>query len=109
MKISDFASTQIYNLMPEHRVTCGRERKYEFTQALQYEPLWYKISFEVEYSWFEFRVFLLLDLLPYQDKITRSVLLFNHSWKEKRGIRLFPKGISAMRNTNSIIEDFDLR
>ena len=35
---------------------------YAFTQTLHH-----KISFQAEYSWFEFRVFLLFDRLPNQD------------------------------------------
>ena len=36
--------------------------------------------FKAEYNWFEFRIFLLLDWLPYQGKKVQSALLFSCSW-----------------------------
>ena len=49
--------------------------------------------FKAEFNRFEFRVFCLLDLLPYQGWRTQSALLFTHSWRENNWIHTFPKGI----------------
>ena len=45
---------------------------YVFTQAMRYN-----VIFLVEYNRFEFRVFLLLDWLPYQDEKSQFALLFS--------------------------------
>ena len=73
-----------------------------FTQPLRSVRIWHKVnSFKVECNRFEFRVFLLLDLLPHQGWRTQSALPFTHSWRENNWIHTFPKGISAMWNAIS--------
>ena len=37
----------------------------------------------------------------------QSVLLFTHSWRENNWIHTFPKGISAMWNANSLVQDLN--
>ena len=53
-------------------------------------------------------VFLLLDWLPYQDEKAQSVLLITHGWRENSWSYTFPKDISAMVNTNSLIQGLKL-
>ena len=60
----------------------------------------------MEFNRFEFRVF--LDLLPHQGWRTQSVLQFTHSWMENNWIHTFSKGISAMWNAISLVQDFEL-
>ena len=50
--------------------------------------------FLAEFNRFEFRVFLLLDLLSYFTYI--SALLFSNSLRDNSWIHTFPKGIIAM-------------
>ena len=38
----------------------------------------------------------------------QSALLFTHSWKENKSIHTFPKGIHAIWNVNSLIQDLNL-
>ena len=64
-------------------------------------------QFLAEFNRFEFRVFLLLDLLPHQGWRTQSVLLFTHSWMENNWIHTFPKGISAMWNAISLVQNLN--
>ena len=45
---------------------------------------------------FEFRVFLLLDRLPYQNLRAQNVLLIAHRWRENNWMHTFPKTISVM-------------
>ena len=52
-------------------------------------------------------VFLLLDWLPYESWRTQFALLFNYSCRENNRIHTFPKGISAMWNTISLIQDLN--
>ena len=51
--------------------------------------------------------FLLLDQLPRQGWRNQSVLLFTHSWRENNRIHTFPKGISAMWNAISLVQDLN--
>ena len=62
----------------------------------------------MEFERFEFRVFLLLGLLPYQGWRAQSVLLFTYIWREDNWIHTFPKSISAMWNANSLIQGLNL-
>ena len=48
-----------------------------------------------------------LDQLPHQGWGPQSVLLFTHSWRENNWIHTFPKGISAMWNAISLIQDLN--
>ena len=59
-----------------------------------------------QFNRFEFGVFLLLDLLPHQGWRTQSVLLLTHSWRENNWIYTFRKGISAMWNAISLVQDY---
>ena len=52
---------------------------------------------------FKFRVFLLLDCLPYQGWRALSIL-FTHCWKENSWIHTFLKGISVVWNANSLFQ-----
>ena len=61
----------------------------------------------VEFNWFEFRVFLFLDWLPNLGWRPQSALLFTHNWKEDIWIHTFPKGVSAMWNANSPVQDLN--
>ena len=65
------------------------------------------VFFKAEFNRFEFRVFLLLDKLPQQGWRTQSVLLFTHSWRGNNWIHTFPKGISAMWNAISLVQDLN--
>ena len=56
-------------------------------------------QFLAEFNRFEFRAFFLLDLLHY--------LLFTHSWRENNWIHTFPKGISAMWNAITLVQDLN--
>ena len=78
-----------------------------FTQPLRSGRIWHKVIFWAKSNRFEFRVFLLLDLLPHQGWSTQSVLLFTHSWRESNWIHTFPKGISAMWNAISLVQDLN--
>ena len=46
-------------------------------------------------NWFEYRIFLLLDLLPSLSLRTQSVQLFTNSWGEKRWIHAILESITA--------------
>ena len=79
-----------------------------FTQPLHPGTIWHKVNFfKAEFNRFEFRVFLLLDLLPHQGWRTQSVLLITHNWRENNWIHTFPKGISAIWNAISLVEDLN--
>ena len=52
-------------------------------------------------------VFLLLDWLPYLSKRSLSTMLFMNNWRLNIWIQTFPKGISAMRNVNSLVQDLN--
>ena len=45
--------------------------------------------------------------LPNQGWRTQSVLLFTHSWRENNWIHTFPKGINAMWNAISLVQDLN--
>ena len=62
--------------------------------------MWYEFNFQIEYSWFKFRVFF-LDLLPNQVYRTHFALLFIYSRRKIRWIHAFPKIISMKWKTNS--------
>ena len=66
--------------------------------------MWHKVKFKAKFDKFEFRLFLLLDWLPYQSWRALSTLLFVHSSKENHWIHFFPKGISIIWNTNSLVQ-----
>ena len=51
----------------------------------------------MEYSWFEFRIFL-LNWLPYQDSETQSALLFAHNQVGRTGGSIsFPRALNTYR------------
>ena len=56
--------------------------------------MWQKVNFKVNYCWFQFRVFFILDRMPNQDLITQSLLLFTHSLRENRWIHVFPNELA---------------
>ena len=58
--------------------------------------------FRLEFNRFEFRLFLLVNRLPYQEK--RVTLLLSQSWKGNRRIHTFPKGVCAIWNINSLFQ-----
>ena len=49
--------------------------------------------------------FLLLDQLPYKGWRAQSTLLF--TWREISWIHTFTKGINAMWNVNSLVQDLN--
>ena len=44
-----------------------------------------------QFNRFEFRVFFLLDWLPYKGKKSQSAQVFTHSWRENNWIHTFPR------------------
>ena len=52
--------------------------------------MWQKVD-EVKFNRFEFRVFLLLDQLPYQRLKAQSILLFTYSWREDISLECYVK------------------
>ena len=63
--------------------------------------MWLKVNFKTKYSWFELRVFLPQDHLPYPGERVQTAWLFTHSWTENNWDLIFPKGIRAMWNAVS--------
>ena len=61
----------------------------------------------MEFNRFEFRVFLLLDWLPKHGWSKQSILLFNQCWIENYWIHPFPKSITPVWNSNSLIQDLN--
>ena len=64
-------------------------------------------QFQMKFSRFEFRVFILLDQLPNEVWRGQSTLLFTHSWRENDYIHTISKVISAMWNANSLVQDLN--
>ena len=60
--------------------------------------VWHKVSFQTEWSWFEFIVFLLLDWLPNQGQRSQFPLLFTHRWWENSWIHSFTKGMNSVKS-----------
>ena len=50
---------------------------------------------------------LLLHQLPHQGWRTQPVLLFTHSWRENNRIHIFSRGISAIRNAISLVQNLN--
>ena len=48
-----------------------------------------------------------IQQLPPQGWRTQSAILFTHSWRENNWIHTFPKGISAMWNAISLVQDLN--
>ena len=78
----------------------------EFSNVSAADRILYKVDFSAEYSWFEFRVFILLDWFPNQDSRIQSTRLFIHSWGvwgKNKWIHAFTKNISEKwKNSNSL-------
>ena len=60
----------------------------------------HKTNFKVEFNRFEF-----LLSFSYTGRHRKSALLFTHIRGKNRRMHTFPKEISAMKNTNSLVLD----
>ena len=67
------------------------------------DRMWYWVNFLVEYSWFEFWVFLLLDWLLNQGKNLPCYLLITGVEQ----LDSFSKSISSKWNTNNLFQDLN--
>ena len=98
----------VYNL-PRLRLSIDRIKE----NGLTYLPtpplgrILHKVNFQAEFNRFQFRVFLLQDKLPHQGWRTQSAQLFTHSWRENNWIHTFPKGINAMWNAISLVQNLN--
>ena len=66
------------------------------------------VNFQEEINRFEFRVFLLLEWLPYLVKRAKSTLILTHTWREYNWIHICTKSIDPLENTNSLFLDLNL-
>ena len=76
-------------------------------QPVRSGRIWHKVSFKRSLTCLKSEFFFILEELPNQGWRTQSSLLFTHSWKENHWINTFPKGITAIWNANSIIQDLN--
>ena len=58
----------LFSQRSDHRSPTDADTKYAFTQPVCHKQDAAQGNFQAEYNWFEFRVFLLLDQLPYKGK-----------------------------------------
>ena len=56
----------------------------------------------MEYSKFEFRVFFLLDWLPYYKAKEQSTQVFTYTWRKNRWIHAFSKGICVKHSEQEL-------
>ena len=68
----------------------------------------HKINIYVEYSWFEFRVFLLIDCLLNQSEEPSLPYYLLIAGGKKRWVHAFLMGISTKWIANSFIKDLNL-
>ena len=78
-----------------------------FTQPLRSGRIWHKVNFlsGVQQVWIQSCPSFRLVASPRLKN--QSALLFIHSWRENNWIHTFPKGISAMWNAISVVQDLN--
>ena len=77
-----------------------------FTWTFRTNRMQHKVSFEVEFNRFEFKVLLLLDWLPY---ITwrASLPYYVLPWGRIAGLIIFLKGISTFWDVNKLVQSLN--
>ena len=105
---TDFSIGRNATLEDYHNPLPGPElftKRNHIYQPLRSGRIWHKVNFYAEFNSFEFRVF-------HSPRLVASPRLKNlvrptHSWRENIWFHTFPKGISAMWNAISQVENLN--